>query len=138
MSMKRFKWVILLAVVCLPLAAFGGTSQTARTAASGNAIGGKLVIDNESGSTWTCHFNAFNPAVNLTSNGFGYEPLEFVDILKTGPGAVTPWLEPGCVHVQFLLAAVLLLRREHDADRSRAHLVEAQPDQARRIQRPEP
>ena len=93
--MKRFKWLILLAAVCLPLAAFGGTSKTARTASSGNAIGGKLVIDNESGSTWTCHFNAFNPAVNLTSNGFVYEPLEFVDILKTGPGAVTPWLATG-------------------------------------------
>ncbi len=90
--MRRFKWIILLAAVCLPLAAFGGT---AKTAASSSAIGGKLVIDNESGSTWTCHFNPFNPAVDLTSNGFVYEPLEFVDILKTGPGAVTPWLATG-------------------------------------------
>jgi len=90
--MRRFKWMILLVAACLPLAAFGATSNAAKTASSSSAIGGKLVIDNESGSTWTCHFNPFNPAVNLTSNGFVYETLEPVDILKTGPGAVTPWL----------------------------------------------
>ena len=54
---------------------------------SGNSgkIGGKLLIDNESGSTWTCQFNPFNPSVNITSIGFVYEPLEFVNILQTNP-----------------------------------------------------
>jgi peptide/nickel transport system substrate-binding protein len=52
-----------------------------------------LVIDNESGSTWTCQFNPFNPAVTLTSYGFIYEPLEFVNILQNG--SVTPWLATG-------------------------------------------
>jgi peptide/nickel transport system substrate-binding protein len=92
MSMRRFKWVILLAAACLPIAVFVGTSGPATAASSSAAVGGKLVIDNESGSTWTCHFNPFNPAVNLTSNGFVYETLEPVDILKTGSGAITPWL----------------------------------------------
>jgi peptide/nickel transport system substrate-binding protein len=53
-------------------------------------VAGKLVVDNESGSTWTCQFNPFNPAVTLVSFGWVYEPLEFVNILKDG--AVTPWL----------------------------------------------
>ena len=53
-------------------------------------MSGKLVVDNESGSTWTCQFNPFNPAVTLVSFGWIYEPLEYVDILKTG--SVTPWL----------------------------------------------
>lgn len=66
----------------------GGTSP-------GTQVGGKLVIDNESGSTWTCQFNPFNPSVSLTSVGFIYEPLEFVDALQTnsdGSNKVTPWL----------------------------------------------
>src|SRR6202035_4206961 len=87
-SMKRFRLLTVLATVGLLVTACGGSS-------GGNSSGGgagKLVIDNESGSTWTCHFNPFNPAVSLTGNGFVYEPLEFVDILKTGPAAVTPWL----------------------------------------------
>ena len=64
------------------------TSTLATTPAT--HVSGKLVLDNESGATWTCHFNPFNPAVSGTSVGFVYEPLEFVDILKGG--AVTPWL----------------------------------------------
>jgi peptide/nickel transport system substrate-binding protein len=95
MSMRRVKRIVLLAVVCLPLAGIVATAKTPKASSASQAIGGKLVIDNESGSTWTCHFNPFNPAVDLTSNGFVYEPLEFVDILKTGSGAVTPWLATG-------------------------------------------
>ena len=41
-------------------------------------------------STWTCQFNPFNPAVTLVSFGLVYEPLEYVNILKTG--STTPWL----------------------------------------------
>ena len=56
---------------------------------------GKLVIDNESGSTWTCQFNPFNPALlgpGITF-GFVYEPLEFVDILaEVNKPPVPPWL----------------------------------------------
>ena len=58
-------------------------------------IGGKLVIDNESGGTWSCQFNPFNSGVSGTSIGFVYEPLYFVDALATnsdGSNKVTPWL----------------------------------------------
>jgi peptide/nickel transport system substrate-binding protein len=58
-------------------------------------VGGKVIIDNESGQTWTCQFNPFNPSVNITSMGFIYEPLEFVNALQTnadGSNKVTPWL----------------------------------------------
>ena len=95
--MRRFKWLMLLAVVCLGLAACGGSSSSSAsgtssksTTATASTVSGKLVVDNESGSTWTCQFNPFNPAVTLVSFGWVYEPLEYVNILKTG--SVTPWL----------------------------------------------
>ena len=95
--MKRFHWVVALAAVCMLLAACGGssssnssgTSTSSKTASSGT-VSGKLVVDNESGSTWTCQFNPFNPAVTLVSFGWIYEPLEYVNILQTG--STTPWL----------------------------------------------
>jgi peptide/nickel transport system substrate-binding protein len=99
--MKRFPWLMALAAVCLLVAACGGSSSSgtssasgsstsASTVATGGKVAGKLVVDNESGSTWTCQFNPFNPAVTLVSFGWVYEPLEYVNILKSG--SVTPWL----------------------------------------------
>jgi peptide/nickel transport system substrate-binding protein len=81
--MKRFWWLLLSAAMSVLLAACGGGSKS-------TSVGGKLVIDNESGSTWTCQFNPFNAAVEITAFAFVYEPLEFVNILKNG--ATTPWL----------------------------------------------
>ena len=75
-----------------------GTSPGASAPVNTGLIGGKLVIDNESGSTWTCQFNPYNPSVSITSVGFIYEPLEFVDALETnadGSNVVTPWLASG-------------------------------------------
>ena len=91
--MKRYLRVALPTLVGLiaavSVSAVGGVSAAAASHASG-----KLVIDNESGATWTCQFNPFNPAVTLTSFGFVYEPLEYVDILaKSTSSQVTPWLE---------------------------------------------
>ena len=81
--MKRFSVVAVLAAVCsLAIASVSSSSASSRPAAASKATG-KLVIDNESGSTWTCQFNPFNPAVVLTTFGFIYEPLEFVDILAS-------------------------------------------------------
>ncbi|MGH2887855.1 MAG: ABC transporter substrate-binding protein, partial [Solirubrobacteraceae bacterium] len=96
--MKRFKWLMALAALCMIATACGGSSSssssnkasTSSKAASTGTASGKLVVDNESGSTWTCQFNPFNPAVTLVSFGWIYEPLEYVNILKTG--SVTPWL----------------------------------------------
>src|SRR5436309_745978 len=84
LSMKRFKWLPLLAAVGLLATACGGGS-------SNKTVAGKLVIDNESGSTWTCQFNPFNPAVVITSFAFVYEPLQYVNILQSTKKPV-PWL----------------------------------------------
>ena len=91
--MRRMRGVLFLASVCVLAVACSSSSKSSTgTTPPTNAtqVSGKLVLDNESGATWTCHFNPFNPAVSGTSFGFVYEPLEFVDILKGG--AVTPWL----------------------------------------------
>ncbi|HVP01168.1 MAG TPA: ABC transporter substrate-binding protein [Solirubrobacteraceae bacterium] len=99
--MRRFAGFIALAAVAVLVAGCGGSSSkttssstsTSAAAAPANTgtVGGKLVVDNESGSTWTCQFNPFNPAVTLTSFGWVYEPLQFVNILKS-TSKPAPWL----------------------------------------------
>ena len=97
--MRRLKPITLMVTAGVVAAACGSTSTPTSGGSSNNGkIGGKLLIDNESGSTWTCQFNPFNPSVNITSVGFVYEPLEFVNILQTnadGTPKVTPWLATG-------------------------------------------
>jgi peptide/nickel transport system substrate-binding protein len=86
---------VTLAIAIVIVAACGSASSGPSGSAVPGKVGGKLIVDNESGSTWTCQFNPFNPAVNITSIGFVYEPLEFVNILQTntdGSAKVTPWL----------------------------------------------
>jgi len=80
--MKRVSWLIPLAAVLMLAAASGGSAQKLGAGASTN----KLVIDNVSGSTWTCQFNPFNPALLGPGITFSlvYEPLEFVNILQSG------------------------------------------------------
>ena len=77
--MKRSRWLMLLAVACTLVAGCGSSSSSS----SSKTVGGKVTIVNESGSTWTCQFNPFNPAVTLTSFGFVYEPLQYVNILQS-------------------------------------------------------
>jgi peptide/nickel transport system substrate-binding protein len=90
--MKRFMRVGLPTLAGLVATLLVSVSAASTAAAAGKASG-KLVIDNESGATWTCQFNPFNPAVSLTSFGFVYEPLEYVDILaKSASSQTTPWL----------------------------------------------
>src|SRR2546421_9893461 len=83
--MKRFTWLISVAAVSVLLVACGGSSKTSSTPASTGKVGGKLVIDNVSGSTWTCQFNPFNSALLGPGITFAlvYEPLEFVNILQS-------------------------------------------------------
>ena len=91
--MRRMRGLVILATVAVFVAACGGSSKPSTgtaTTTKATAATGKLVLDNESGATWTCHFNPYNPAVAGLAFGYVYEPLEFVDILKNG--AVTPWL----------------------------------------------
>jgi peptide/nickel transport system substrate-binding protein len=84
--MKRFGWLTPLAAACVLATACGGSSSgTATTTASSGKVGGKLVIDNVSGSTWTCQFNPFNSAVLGPGITFApvYESLMFVNILQS-------------------------------------------------------
>ncbi|HEV2362335.1 MAG TPA: ABC transporter substrate-binding protein [Acidimicrobiales bacterium] len=87
----------VLAVGAMLLAACGsdtGTSGPGNGSHGGtNGNGGSsgiVTISNESGATWTCNFNPFNPSVSGESAGTVYEPLAFMDTLQSG--AVTPWL----------------------------------------------
>src|SRR6202049_3546637 len=94
-SMRRARPIAGVVVAGLVAVACGSATTTTGPTAKSGKVGGKLVVDNESGSTWTCQFNPFNPAVNITSFGFIYEQLEFVKILQKnadGSAKVTPWL----------------------------------------------
>ncbi len=96
--LKRWKLpAVLTAVVALAAACSQGSAATGGSTSSGS-VGGTMVISSYMGTTWPCQFNPFNPAINFLSVGFVYEPLEFVDILKTNSGGsseVTPWLATG-------------------------------------------
>jgi len=103
--MKRFQWLLALVAVCMVATACGGSSSstsanntstssgTSTTAANTGKIGGKVVVDNVTGATWTCGFNPFNSSVLTTGATFGfiYEPLEYVNILQSTKPP-TPWL----------------------------------------------
>ena len=72
--MKRFGWLVPLALACMLATACGGSSSnSSSTAASSGKVGGKLVIDNVSGSTWTCQFNPFNSS--LLGPGITFAPV---------------------------------------------------------------
>ncbi len=90
--MKRFRGAAVVVAVGLLAAACSShsTAGTSSTNSSTAKVGGVLSISNEQGGLWTCGFNPFNPAVNTTSVGFVYEPLVFVNALKSG--STTPWL----------------------------------------------
>ena len=75
---------ILVALGATAWASLGSASdqKTAKTTT--------VTISNEQGTTWTCGFNPLN--ANLIAWSFGpvYEPLVYVNPLKSG--ATTPWL----------------------------------------------
>jgi peptide/nickel transport system substrate-binding protein len=84
--MRRLKvYALAVAVVALAATVWVGSGSSAR-----DASGTSVTISNEQGTTWTCGFNPLN--ANLVSLSFGpvYEPLVFVNPLKSG--ATTPWL----------------------------------------------
>ncbi len=126
--MKRYVRVALPTLVGL-IAAVSVSASAASSAAAASHASGKLVIDNESGATWTCQFNPFNPAVSLTSFGFVYEPLEYVDILaKSTSSQVTPWLATLVEVVEWLQDADL-----HDAQRRQVERRHAAHGRGRRV-----
>ena len=84
--MRGFKWLVLLAAVCMLATACGGSSsKSSGTTANTGKVGGKVVIVNVTGSTWTCQFNPFNSTVLNTGATFApiYEPLQFINILQS-------------------------------------------------------
>ncbi len=94
--MRRSRVLTLVIAAGLAATACGSSPSSSGNAQQNTGkIGGKLVIDNESGGTWSCQFNPFNSGVSGQSIGFTYEPLYFVDALATNPDGsnkVTPWL----------------------------------------------
>ncbi|MGW6280251.1 ABC transporter substrate-binding protein [Kribbella sp. NPDC055071] len=66
------------------------TSSSTGQGAGAYKKGGTVTIANVGGQTWPCQFNPFNPSVNQVALGFVYEPLTFVNVLKSG--ATTPML----------------------------------------------
>src|SRR5436305_1570974 len=109
-TVKRFNCLIVLIALALVVAGCGGSSKSSSSASSSTSttsgtpaagtpanagkVGGKVVIDNESGSTWTCGFNPYNPAVEMTSFAMVYEPLMYINILQSTKPP-TPWLASG-------------------------------------------
>jgi peptide/nickel transport system substrate-binding protein len=102
------KHVAVTAVaVCVLAAGCGGGDKPIGNAASSNPAastsnnggqgaykkGGTVTIANVGGQTWPCQFNPFNPSYYQASLGFVYEPLTFVNVLKSG--ATTPMLATG-------------------------------------------
>jgi len=84
--MRRLRiYALAVAVVALAATVWVGSGSGASTAS-----GTSVTISNEQGTTWTCGFNPFN--ANLVTWSFGpvYEPLIYVNPLKSG--ATTPWL----------------------------------------------
>src|ERR1700752_3406096 len=68
-----------------------GSGAGARNPAATRAAAGTSVwISNEQGGTWTCGFNPFSADLVDWSFGPVYEPLVFVDELKSG--TAKPWL----------------------------------------------
>jgi peptide/nickel transport system substrate-binding protein len=90
--MRRVLLVLLLAGAAAAVwTAVGSGAGTRSSAAAHRAAGGTSVtISNEQGATWTCGFNPFNASLVDWSFGPVYEPLVFVDVLKSGK--TTPWL----------------------------------------------
>ncbi len=94
-------WMSLAAsTLAIVLAAAGGLSggisqalgaaPAIHTAAAPHVkIGGTVIIDNVSGSLWTCGFNPYGPSTADLAAGILYEPLTYINPLNN---AQTPWL----------------------------------------------
>jgi peptide/nickel transport system substrate-binding protein len=84
--------ILVAAAASIVLATAGAGSSAASTphlkAAGTTKV--DLTIVNETGGNWTCDFNPFNPSGAAQSVGVIYEPLAFVNTLKSG--MATSWL----------------------------------------------
>jgi peptide/nickel transport system substrate-binding protein len=91
-KMRRGLLVVLLAGIVAAIWTAAGSGSGDRTSAATDhaAAGTSVTISNEQGATWTCGFNPMSADLVDWSFGPVYEPLVFVDELKSG--AATPWL----------------------------------------------
>jgi peptide/nickel transport system substrate-binding protein len=78
---------LLVGVAAIAWASIGGAAATRSATAAGTT---SVTISNEQGTTWTCGFNPFSADLVAFSFGPVYEPLVYVNPLKSG--ATTPWL----------------------------------------------
>jgi peptide/nickel transport system substrate-binding protein len=94
--MRRTRFIAVVVGLALAVSACTTTKSTANNPSGGVDLnaprkqGGTVTISNEQGQTWPCAFNPFNPANNVESLGFVYEPLVYVDLLNNQ--AETPML----------------------------------------------
>src|SRR5215471_17904798 len=79
-SMRRL--ITFGVVVALSLLAASCSSSKSSGPSTSGGPSGVLTIDNESGGTWACAFNPFNPSDIGFSLGNVYEPLVFVNTLQ--------------------------------------------------------
>jgi peptide/nickel transport system substrate-binding protein len=98
---RRFLSVLIAAGMGLAALTVGGpgsglASSSARGAAGAHLnsrthikVGGTVVIDNVSGSLWTCGFNPYGASTAMFSAGVMYEPLVYVNPLNNSS---RPWL----------------------------------------------
>jgi peptide/nickel transport system substrate-binding protein len=103
--MRRSKALIALITLSTVLTACSNSSKPDTTASNPasdadaggtpgpHKKGGTVTISNEQGQTWPCRFNPFNPANNVESLGFIYEPLVHVSVV--GNSKETPMLATG-------------------------------------------
>src|SRR6266700_567095 len=81
---------VTIAAALITSGLLAGACGTARTLGAASAPRGVLTIANAGNSPWTCGFNPFNGSATALSLGPVYEPLAFVDTLRSG--RATPWL----------------------------------------------
>ena len=92
--MRRVRRLLVLALlVGIAATAWAGLASSSGSSTSQAAGGTTVTISNEQGTTWTCGFSPFNADVNFLSFGPVYEPLVFVNPLKSGQ--TTNWLASG-------------------------------------------
>jgi peptide/nickel transport system substrate-binding protein len=84
--MRRALLALLLAGAAAALWATASGGVQSASSSGGTSV----TISNEQGATWTCGFNPFSGSLISWSFGPVYEPLVFIDELKSG--AATPWL----------------------------------------------
>ena len=81
---------VTIAAALITSGLLAGACGTAHGLGPASSPHGVLTIANAGNSPWTCGFNPFNGSASSLSLGPVYEPLAFVNALRSGKA--TPWL----------------------------------------------